>query len=164
MKQSRLSCRITAILFASAALLAYADSKEITMSSGQSRKTVHYEPEVVTLEGIISIEMKYGPPNYGEDPNNDLRLFVAYLRLHYPINVISDGNSDVNIQSFLSVSELQIIRSTDLDLSEFIDKPVVIEGTISQGISGHHYSDLLVKVESIKLEKYSGSVQPVTEY
>jgi hypothetical protein len=29
---------------------------------------LHYEPAVVRLRGIVELELRYGPPNYGENP------------------------------------------------------------------------------------------------
>lgn len=79
---------------------------------GQSPLAYLFEPAISTLEGTLDREERYGPPNYGETPDQDLRLTVHVLRLVEPITVgTADSTSEVNDAPVHGVVEVQVVFS-----------------------------------------------------
>ncbi|HET9525573.1 MAG TPA: hypothetical protein VFO99_05370 [Pyrinomonadaceae bacterium] len=49
-------------------------------SDAQAQRSLAYEPATVELEGRLVIQLKYGPPNFGEQPKTDKKLRVPVRR------------------------------------------------------------------------------------
>ncbi|MCX8959572.1 hypothetical protein [Erwinia psidii] len=80
--------------------------------SSQAQIDLPYEPAVVELKGIISINQFDGPPNYGEGPD-DKKVNVPVLRLSEPVNVnpasgLSDDDPDNQLEKKFSSYRLLI--------------------------------------------------------
>ena len=112
---------------------------------------VDYEPAVVELKGKLITKWYYGPPNYGEAPKTDSRELLPILLLSKPVNV--RGNPDPNAGPPESVT-VENIRRMELVLTiphkNMIGKNVIVEGTLFHGFSGHHHTDVLMTVQSIR--------------
>ena len=109
---------------------------------------VGYEPSEVSLEGRLVVENKFGPPNWGENPDTDMKLHVPMLILSRPLNVRRDPNSDVNDETFTGVQKVQLqIRS---DYQKLVGKEVVATGSLYAGQTGWHFTDVLMSVKSIR--------------
>lgn len=68
-----------------------------------------FEPEVVMLRGELRREERWGPPNYGETPDQDAKMAVWLLRLPEPITAGTPATvSEVNTKPVLDVTEVQL--------------------------------------------------------
>jgi hypothetical protein len=109
-----------------------------------------YEPAVVELRGTLSVVERYGPPNFGETPDLDQKLRVPILQLERPVNVAGDTSSQANPDTIRDVREIQLVfvggRS---DYEEYVDGYVVVTGRLLQRVSGHHFTAVVMMVESI---------------
>jgi hypothetical protein len=116
-------------------------------------KWYEYEPAIVTLKGTVILLNDYGPPNYGENPKTDEKVRYYTLQLDKPINVKADPKSDVNTDSFLNECLLQlVILSDNIEiLRAKLDKKVIVTGTLYQRFTGHHYTNVLIKVKKTEL-------------
>ncbi len=56
-------------------------------AAAQDKRWLSYEPAVIQLEGQLTMELKYGPPNYGEQPKTDAKVRVPVLMLIRSVNV-----------------------------------------------------------------------------
>ena len=122
-------------------------------SAWASPNTVyHYEPAKSELTGTVQTEKHYGPPNYGENPETDRIETIYVLTLPSPISIIANENDDLNATSFPDISRVQL-TSGDVRLSPLIGKNVRLSGELFQGHTGHHYTDVLMWVESAILVK-----------
>ena len=110
-----------------------------------------YEPSIIELKGRLTTVVKFGPPNYGENPETDKKLEVPILQLSEPINVRGDAHSPVNTRSFENVTEVQLIflRAAD-DYRRFVSKIVIVSGSLSQAVSGHHFTGVVMTVKAIR--------------
>jgi hypothetical protein len=119
--------------------------------SNNTKTWLGYEPEVVELQGRLILVQKYGPPNYGENPETDSKVKVPVLQLSQPINVRRDPNSNMNTRSFVDVKEVQLVFLTEKNISyrHLVGKVVTAKGTLFQGHTGHHYTEVLLVVNAI---------------
>lgn len=112
---------------------------------------VNYEPTTTLLSGVLVLEMKYGPPNFGEDPATDAQVQVPVLRLDVPIDIIGNPASELNSDTLREVKEIQLVLRMPLsELRRFVGHSVTATGTLSRAITGHHYTAALLAVESIR--------------
>ena len=124
----------------------------ISASQAQNkRRTLNYEPETVTLTGLLVSRTFYGPPNYGENPKTDTKESQYILILDSPVNVIGDPNSPINRTE-------QGIKKVTLVVHDFKAHPVEpllgsrieVSGTLFHAQTGHHHTKVLIEVSSIR--------------
>jgi len=142
------------IIFKISIKISYSKENKSVLTNTKNCRFYKYEPEVVNLEGVIKISTNFGPPNYGETPEIDKKVTIYILELNSPINVLGDPNDELNLSSFTNISNIQIaLYKYKNDIKNKINKKVIIKGTLFQGVTGHHYTDILITVHEIKLKK-----------
>ncbi len=119
-------------------------------ASGQAGAQLAYEPAVVTLSGTLTVAMKYGTPNYGENPATDQKLQIPILRLDHPASVLGDSTSETNRESFSNVKEIQLLFNQAGAHRQLINRHVVVTGTLSRAMSGRHFTDVVLSVRAIR--------------
>ena len=99
----------------------------------------------------LSLKTYYGPPNYGENPDTDAKEVLPVLILKVPVNVRGNPRSEESFdrRSVENIKEVQLVLTGSS--KEFIDKTVLVEGTLFHAFTGHHHTDVLMSVRSIKL-------------
>lgn len=107
---------------------------------------LRYEPAIVQLSGILVLEDHYGPPNYGETPDRDLKLKVPVLKLDALVDVTASQNDDVNADSFTGIQRVQLLGSPPLKLVELAGQRVMLEGTLFEKHTGWHVTDVVMTV------------------
>ena len=111
-----------------------------------------FEPRTVELRGRLSIQQKYGPPNYGEDSATDQKVQVPILVLDHPVNVCGDSTSQVNSESVHDVKEIQLVLPDGAHAYDrLMNQSVVVTGTLSAAVSGHHYTPVVLTIRKAKL-------------
>lgn len=119
-------------------------SKENTSNEGEEHSEI-----TKTLQGKLITELHYGSPGYGEDPENDKKVYPYILVLNKPIDLIEEGNfrkSEYG-KSFDNVEKIQL--TGDFDFSKFKGKEVEITGTLFESDNGNHFTDVLMTVSNI---------------
>lgn len=115
------------------------------------KRWLSYEPEVMELDGRLVIESKYGPPNFGEQPNTDEKVRVPVLVLRDRANMLPDSGDDPNSKSVYDIRQIQLVfSSNDTAHKALIGKQVVVTGTLFHAHTGHHYTDVVMNVQSIE--------------
>lgn len=129
--------------------------------TAQVKEWLSYQPAVAEVKGTLRIKSYYGPPNYGENPETDAKEALPILILDSPVNV--RGNPDTKAgfdqESVEDVREIQLVLT--MPHKELIGKTVVIKGMLFHAFTGHHHTDVLMNVSSIKLDPESESSHPV---
>lgn len=105
-------------------------------------KVVNYEPQIVTLTGIIKFKTYVGPL---EDET------YPYLFLDHPIDVVP--KNDTNPEDVLekNVKVMQIAADDETSNwswsheNKFIAKHVNVTGKLFHSITGHHHSRVLIE-------------------
>jgi len=114
--------------------------------------TFHYEPAKSVLAGTVRIEEHFGPPNYGENPETDRVERVYVLTLSSPISVEANENDELNSTTYHDISRIQLTGDIEaIKFSIYVNRRVRLTGTLFQGITGHHYTDVLMWVESAEI-------------
>ena len=111
---------------------------------------LEYEPAVVQLEGRLSIKTFFGPPNFGENPKTDSKEQTRILVLDRPIKVRANDETDPVLgPSVENVRELQLLF--DGPLRKWVGKKLIVKGTLFHAHTGHHFTDVLLHVQSIRV-------------
>lgn len=90
-----------------------------------------------TIYGKLTTETFYGPPGYGEDPENDEKVNQFILVLE------EDPLGDH--------PKMQIEYFGERDLAQLIGKKVKVSGTFFSSITGYHNTPILIDAKSIEL-------------
>ena len=115
------------------------------------QRWLSYEPEVMELDGRLVIESKFGPPNFGEQPKTDEKVRVPVLVLSNRANMLADSGDDPNAKSVYHVRQIQLaFPSSDTAHKALIGKQVVVTGTLFHAHTGHHYTEVVMNVQSIE--------------
>jgi hypothetical protein len=117
-------------------------------NSAQHREVLSYEPANVELQGKLTLQWKYGPPNYGENPDTDEKFQVPILILDKAVDVRGDPNSDVNAETVHAAKQVQL-AFTKTEYRHFVGKNVDVQGTLFRAHTGHHYTDVVMNVAKI---------------
>jgi hypothetical protein len=113
-----------------------------------------YEPTTVTLAGTLEAERRFGPPNYGENPETDVKLDIPMLHLERSIRVRGNKRDDVNVKSFENIQKIQLIfLPSRAPYSTLVGQKVEVAGTLSQAITGRHFTDVVLTVQEIHRAK-----------
>ncbi|GAB4147448.1 MAG: hypothetical protein Fur0041_21450 [Bacteroidia bacterium] len=119
----------------------------IKARQGKGRE-VHYEPEVVTLEGLIEENTGFSVPAYGEDLKSDARETYFVIVLQEPLDVI--GSTDKGKE--FNTTERGLMRiQLDGDkkmLKPLLNKKVKLMGTIFHAQTSHHHTNVLLDVKT----------------
>jgi hypothetical protein len=117
---------------------------------GAHATCAHYEPDVVRLSGHLLIDKEYGPPNYGETPAKDEKLHVAILHLTHPLDVCGDTKDATTSESFKGLQVVQLnFSNLHTDPKRYADQKIAVKGTLYRAISGYHFADVLMTVDSV---------------
>jgi hypothetical protein len=122
-------------------------------AESRSENVLRYDSPV-TLLGTIDTLMRFGPPNYGEQPLVDVAVVVPVLRLKVPIDVPGDSASGLNQQTEQNVSLVQLVLppGDSLDCIEHLGQSATVRGSLLHSHTGHHYAPILVLVEKVDLD------------
>lgn len=115
-----------------------------------AQRFLSYEPEVVELDGQLVVQSKYGPPNYGEQPKTDQKVGVPVLLLRDRVSVLGDQGDGYNSQTVHGVRQIQLAFDGSTSHKALIGKQVVVTGSLFHAHTGHHYTDVVLKVQSIE--------------
>lgn len=96
----------------------------------------------VTLSGRVHHERRYGPPNYGETPKEDVVERIVFLRLDKPIRVCADGEfREVDVDG---------VRVIQLAVPARVrDGRTTVSGEFYFSHTAHHYTDVLMLVHKL---------------
>lgn len=118
-----------------------------------AKELLHYEPAVVRLSGNVVVEPFYGRPNYGEDPEHDEMELSPILILDSPVDVAGDPNDDLNSETVQNVTRMHLVLKSRRQIRELKGHHVALEGTLFHAFSGHHHTDVLMRVEKATIDR-----------
>lgn len=123
---------------------------ETNAQQHQPQDWLSYYPAVSRLEGKLVKVTKYGKPSYGENPEADEKVEVCFLILAVPTRVKARSTSSVNNESITNVSFVQLIFPPEIgDYARYLDKQIVVAGTLVRGYKGDHFADVVMTVKAI---------------
>lgn len=112
-----------------------------------------YEPSVSEIQGKLTLNSFYGPPNYGETPDTDMLEKVWILNLDTSINVHQEKSEleegEFNATQY-NIDRIQLVTiKNGIDLTKFENKIIRIKGTFWEAHTGHHFTPVLMDVLSV---------------
>jgi hypothetical protein len=127
------------------------ESDDITDIKKAQAAEVQYEPEVVTIEGLMEENTGFGANTTGGDPKSDNKEKYFVIWPSQPLNVIATPTQQ---KEGLDVTENDVDRlqliGDDKMIQPLLNKKVRITGTLTHGISAHHFTKVLINVTSIQ--------------
>ena len=103
---------------------------------------------LVALTGTVDREEHLGPPGYGETPRLDERDTVLVIVLPRAIAVCVEGSDRTADSESLSVRRLQVTGRFG-QLRGHVGDEVTVFGRLFRADLGWHFTDVLIRVDSI---------------
>lgn len=117
----------------------------------QSNRWLSYDPAVVELEGRLTVQRRYGPPNFGEQPKTDAKVKVPIIVLKNPVNVRGTPGAAPNDVDVKRIKRIQLIfEPGQMNYAALVGKKIVVKGKLFHAHTGHHYTDVVMSVVSIE--------------
>lgn len=122
----------------------------IVLSSFGASATCLKEGDKVSLTGVVSEKLYYGPPGWGEDKAHDEKLHEWILHLKQPLTCVTDADADN--QSWNQDVQLIMRDSNDYKVNKnFLGKIVSIDGVIFLAKTGYHMTPVLLDDAKFKV-------------
>ena len=116
----------------------------------RSPACLHYDPHVVRITGILITEPHYGPPNFGETPDQDKKVDVPMLQLAEAVDVCGDPTSAADQDTVRNVRKVQVVGRR-INLKAFIGQEVAVTGYLFEAHTANHHTKVLIRAESIRV-------------
>jgi hypothetical protein len=101
----------------------------------------------VVLRGLVTQQLRSGPPGYGETPKLDKRDTILVLRLGADINVCV-GVHGAAADSPRGVREIQLTGHVD-DIRSRLNTTVTVRGELLRAELAWHYTPIVFRVEEV---------------
>jgi hypothetical protein len=112
-----------------------------------------YEPTAVALEGLLSTKIFYGPPNYGETPQQDAKEPQYLLSLEKPICTNRDPKSPDLNEAESSVTVVELVAGTAelrKALRSALGRKVLVNGTLFHAQTAHHHTPVVLTLTQVR--------------
>lgn len=100
------------------------------------------------LTGQVDVVIRFGPPNYGENPKTDLKTEITLLRLARPVHILG-GSDEVEEGEPVDATEVQLVLPEGVDAYDWVEKDAVATGRIRRKIHGAGSHAAILDVEKI---------------
>lgn len=120
----------------------------IVTGCSASAELYPFEPNIVELEGFLTREERYGPPNFGESPATDQRVLIFVLKLKNPITVGTESSlSEINDEIVMGITDIQVVfdKNSKFDIPD-VNANVKLKGILSKQISSHDFYQVVLRV------------------
>lgn len=115
----------------------------IVFSSLSASATCLKEGDKVSLTGVVSEKLYYGPPGWGEDKANDEKIHEWILHLKKPLICVIDADTDN--QNWNQDVQLIMRDSNDYKVNKnLIGIVVSVDGVIFLAETGYHMTPVLL--------------------
>jgi hypothetical protein len=118
--------------------------------------SLRYEPEEVTLSGVIRRQTFPGRPNYANIAKGDEPEVYWILELSTPVDVAGTKESDIDVAES-GVHSMQLVfgvegKKSYPDYADFVGKQVTVIGRLFHSHTAHHKTPVLIAVRDMKKE------------
>jgi hypothetical protein len=104
-------------------------------------------PQSVVLSGTFDTILRFGPPNFGEQPEKDERLVVPVVRAREPFVVCLVPDQ---LDSLPPLSVIQIgFQAASMIPTELYGQEISATGTLIPAVSGYHFTPVVLQVTRI---------------
>lgn len=125
------------------------ESDDITDLRKGTPMTVHYAPEIITVEGLLEENTGFTPNTSGGDAKSDNKEMYFAVWPSQPLDVIAtDAQQKEGNVTEKNVDHLQV-TGNEKELRALLNKKVKITGTLSHSHTVHQFTSVLLAVNSI---------------
>jgi len=108
-------------------------------------------PAVVELRGILVSIERFGPPGWGETPQQDERIRVPFLLLESPIVMCSTDEMVLPGEPPLKVDSVQLnFTQVTNEPMRWLGERITASGTISRAETGYHFGKVHMIVKQVQ--------------
>ena len=100
------------------------------------------DKKIITLTGSIVEKGFYGPPNFGENPNDDTIETYFFLLPDTPILYDDKGKH-------IFLKEIQLVFTAGYRKNFDAGKKYTLSGKMQRATTGHHHTDFILIVEDV---------------
>jgi hypothetical protein len=127
---------------------------EVVRMPAEASEVLQYEPSEVKVRGIIRRQIFPGAPNYEDITKGDEPELQWMLHLKQPVDVADCIPPDEIDRARKNVRQMQLVfhvlnNKTHDDFRDCLEKPVIVTGQLFGTHTGHHRTDVLLKVRDI---------------
>jgi hypothetical protein len=117
--------------------------------SAFAAEQLSFEPKVVQLSGLLTLQSFYGPANHGESPNADRVEVWPILELDAPIDVaaVPKEPDSIDTKTMLGVKRIQLVTSAEM--RNRLGHRITVEGRLSSPAVAHDRTDAIMWVTRI---------------
>lgn len=123
-----------------------AQTAERNISSSEQPISIGQE---ITVTGTIYEKPYYGPPGWGENPEEDEKLTALILRLDTPISFIGVSDDDFIPRGDVveNIEEMHMAVNPDVPTEHLVNKRVKIKGNTFGSHTGYHQTKVLLDIK-----------------
>jgi hypothetical protein len=117
--------------------------------------SLRYEPDEVTLRGVIRRQTFPGRPNYEDVAKGDEPEVYWILDLNTPMDVVGkDDSFDVTESGVRSIQMIfgLLGKKSYSDYRDLVGKQVTVAGRLFHSDTAHHKTKVLISVRDLKKE------------
>lgn len=100
----------------------------------------------ITVTGTIYVKPYYGPPGYGDNPEEDKKLTALILRLDTPISFIDNNTTPGEV--IKDIDEMHMVTLFNDSIEHLVNKRVKIKGNTFGSHTGYHQTKVLLDINS----------------
>lgn len=126
------------------------ESDDITDLRKGTPMIVHYAPEIITVEGLLEENTGFSVNTTGGDPKSDNKEMYFAIWPSQPLDVIA---TDAQQKEGINITEKNVdhlqVTGNEKELRSLLNKKVRISGTLSHAHNTHHFTKVLLSVNSV---------------
>jgi len=121
--------------------------QEDTAASASSNGCQPLWPSAVHLSGIVRTEERFGPPGYGEMPDQDARLTIYILELDEAQDICAGSQGGEPVSAMNHVRRLQLAGSVHpAILRSHVGRRIQVNGSLSHQVWGTDFTAMILVV------------------
>lgn len=121
----------------------------VAVGADQEAAWLEFGPAVVSLTGRFELVLRFGPPNYGEDPKTDMKIQVPMLWLAEPIRVRGRPGDEIDGEPVEGIRVLQLHLPIDIERNALLGEEVVVRGELTHAMQGPEFTPVVMRVQEI---------------
>jgi hypothetical protein len=134
---------------------AFSFGQQKTIDKPNHAPSYHYDVEGIQLEGMLGELKVYGPPGFGETPDQDERATILILKLPRAITVEplahAKAKDSPNLATARNIHEVQLFvgRSQTAEARKLLGKNVVVVGTLNEAVAPSQYTKVWLDTKTL---------------
>lgn len=113
----------------------------------QASDCLRYEPEIVSIDGVLSLKVFPGPPHYASLESGDAPEAVWILTPTRPICIDAIPDDSWNIARS-NVQSIQVVQRSSFSMA-WNGKLVQIDGSMFRARGGHPHAEIVLRATRV---------------